>query len=303
MLLLLATTIASILLALSERNARISSDRNAQREAELTKDVTAALVEEQRTKSKLHLANGQWHARNGDVASAMLWFAEAAADRADNPRQLAVHRRRWQSWYREHPHLVAATQVADGYAEVEKGAWDRISFRPYGNELLIEAGSRLLVWDFQLDTIWNLDESYAQAMSAAWHPTGNRLAVGCRNGRLLIIAVNTRQIVRELDTGAPVTQIAFAADGQRVAIANERILRVIDLMDDSKSVSLEHGSGIVAMQFHPERNRIVTVSRRRVARLIDFDHEPCLRHYRITHRPREAVRISLSAVPRFRAGW
>ena len=270
--LLLATTASSVLLAISERNARINSERNAKRELSLKNEVDAALVEERKTKSALHLANGIWRAETGDIPGALLWFAESARGSVEDPAQLESQLRRWNSWYASHPRLIAATLLSEGYREVEKGGWDRVEFRSSENEVLIQAGSKFVVWNFQRDTVWDLNHICGEVASATWNSRGDELAVGCVDGRVLKLNPDQRSIVDEIKTDSAVTQIAYSDDCRRLAIANSNELKVFDRLLSQPVELPEHRKNIVYIKFSPSGEELVTVALDRKARLFNVEN-------------------------------
>ena len=271
-LLLLATTASSILLAVSERNARINSERNARRELRLRNEVDAALVEERKTKSALHLANGIWRTETGDIPEALLWFAESARDAKHDSTQMEIHLQRWNSWYASHPKLIAATLLKDGFREVEKGGWDRVDFRNSENEVLIQAGPEFVVWNFEHDVVWDLKQTCGDVASATWNIRGDELAVGCLDGRMLRLNPDTKCIIDEIQTDSAVTQLAYSDDCSRLAIANSNKLKVLSGSLGQRPVELpDHAKRIVYIKFSPSGDELVTVALDRKARLFNVD--------------------------------
>ena len=272
-LLLLATTVSSFLLAISERAARINSDRNAEREKLLKNKVDAALVEERKTKSAMHLANGIWRAETGDVPGALLSFAESARSANKSPDEMDNHLRRWNSWYESHPRLVASTMLSAGYQEVEKGGWDRVEFRSLGSEVLIQAGSQFVVWNFDKDIVWNLNTTFGSVTSATWSARGDELAIGCSDGRILRLNPESQETIDEIKTDSAVTQIIYSHDCNHLAVANSGKLMIVDVLSgEKKTVFPAHPRRIVYLKFGPSGNELLSIALDRKARLFEIEN-------------------------------
>ncbi len=292
-LLLFATTISSFMLAISERNARINSDRNAEKEKTLKNEVDAALVEERKTKSALHLSNGIWRAETGNVPGALLWFAESARSTVADREQIQSHLRRWNSWFNCHPRLVAATLLAQSFGEVEKGGWDDINFRPAGKKLLVQAGSRFVIWDFEQDELWDLADVCDSVRSAAWSAHGDEIAMGCEDGRVMRLDPDTKATIQEIQTGGPVSQVAFSHDCQMLAVAHSTEMQILDIESGDSILQLQsHGGQIVYLAFSPVHQDLVTVASDRKARLFSLagNGEPTLETNIYRTRPTEYYR-------------
>lgn len=224
--LLIATSVASIFLAISERDSRLQSQANGRRESALNEDLSHALERATRERASLLTTNGLWQAANQNVGEALLWFSEAARLTAADSEDARSNLIQFQSWLHEHPMPVAAFLLDSQFCGEE--AQSEIQFQPNGSNLLYRADRKVFVWDYVQNKHWYVSETFPQLATATWNPDGKSLVLGLDDGRIIQADVNTRQSQTLTQIGGGVSEMAFVNRGRWIAVATENRVLFVD---------------------------------------------------------------------------
>jgi len=115
-----------------------------------------------------------------------------------------------------------------------------IRFAPAGNTVVLAAGKTLEVREvpgFALKQTWTLD---FQVSALAYAPDARSLAVGGKNGRLLLKRLSDGQTLKQLDpdlAGREVALLTFASDASGLLVASGRTLQAFSGLERSTPAS------------------------------------------------------------------
>ncbi len=248
------------------------------RTRELANDVTAAVQNERKaldlvvqTKADLFLSKGLAQGRNANLAEAALWFAEAARLTADDAEQYNANLTRYRSWLTHQPKLVAALFLQQGYREERSPGQDElVRFRPGGTQLLCQAGSEFIVWDYAQGDKWAIDEAFPGMTCAAWSGDGEWLAIGDERGRVVLIDADTRDYDTEFQLAGRVSTLAFSKQNGLLAASSQSQVRVWEIATRQfLGAELQSPTEIVHLLFNKRGSRLVAVHKSGSARIYD----------------------------------
>ncbi len=256
--LMVATTLFAVFLAFSERNTRLLSQENNRRETTLNQELGLALERATEERTNLLMTNGLWQASVENVGEALLWFSEAADLNRQDPLRSRINLVRSQSWLHQHPLPVAATLLRQEYCDPDRS--DAISFRSGKPQVLYRCGPKFVVWDYQRDEQWHLQESFPQITSALWRPDGMSLIVACQDGRVLAVDPDFRHDKLLFALDAPVTRMLFSADGSRLTVASGNGVFVWNMRAAQfVGEALLHSRPVIYMASDQQGDRLITV--------------------------------------------
>ena len=225
--LLVATTLASVFLAMNERESRIASQKNRRKESELNQQLGRVL--EQATLERVNLlnTNGLWQASEQNAGEAALWFSAAANLKNENGMLIHEDLIHLQSWLQQHPALVDACLLERDY--LLENSNTEIWFAPDDEALLYRSGRQFFLWNLQEGMQWHLSRSFPQIMSAVWGDSGNTIFMALRDGQILKGDVRSRQTTTVMQLEPNVLEVAWVNHRRWLAISNGRKLQFIDV--------------------------------------------------------------------------
>jgi WD40 repeat protein/predicted Ser/Thr protein kinase len=213
----------------------------------------------ERRKAELMLADmdtehGLQASEFGRDRDAVLWFAQAARVAVSDPQRQRANLIRAQAWSRRVSRPVGVVRHPDGVPLT-------LQFHSGNRHLLSTAapfGGATVVWDLDTEQPMALPGE-GEPLAAAWSPDGTVLAVGTASGVTLCRFPGLTESQR-ISIEATPTLLRFSRDGQRLAIAMGRIVRVWDRrMGEFLTERLEHPALVLTLEFAPD-DRVVSAS-------------------------------------------
>jgi WD40 repeat protein len=136
-----------------------------------------------------------------------------------------------------------------------------LSWKHDGNEIV--TGSRfssiLRVVDLNNASERVTGESTQAGVNAlAWHPSGDRIAVGCRDRKIRLMTEDGR--AGAILSGPVVRTVEWSPNGERLASGGDALLRLWNGQVIPLSASKEHAKNIVALAWSPDGKFVATVS-------------------------------------------
>jgi WD40 repeat protein len=103
----------------------------------------------------------------------------------------------------------------------------------------------------------------------AWHPSGDRIAVGCRDRKIRLMTEDGR--AGAILSGPVVRTVEWSPNGERLASGGDALLRLWNGQVIPLSASKEHAKNIVALAWSPDGKFVATVSEDGTARVWSAD--------------------------------
>ena len=263
-ILLLATTIVSVILALSQYGKnKLLRDVSDARSKE-----AKALQAASRTLDDLCVATGMMYAQSGRVGEGVLWLSEAAKLTKDDPAKLRAQLISCQSWLREHPLPIAATILDCGFNEVEQpGPKNEIHFRPNpsnsqrARQLLCKSGAEYFVWNYDQKGLWHLNGSFQQIACATWSPNGVWLVTGDDDGWVQFVDPDFRTVSHQIRLHDGIAHVNLSSNSALLAIASGNTVRIWNV---AKKVfvgdELIHSGPVLRVLFNGAGDRLVALA-------------------------------------------
>jgi WD40 repeat protein len=219
-------------------NARDEQKNAADAAAQARKDRDLAQAQTRRAETLLadmYTTAGLVADERGEPAHAALWFATAAALPCEDQHRARTNRLRFQLWSRRLPQPRRA--VMQPHYEGDPSwilSWPSIcQFLPHPDQVHLLARSavsrRWNLWDMAQEKSVSLPHQDESICAAAWSNTGDRLAMGTKKGRCLVLTWPGRKVEQTLPAGGPVSELALSRDGRWLAVARGREVRIWDL--------------------------------------------------------------------------
>lgn len=238
----------------------LANQRDEQRKAaELARNVAEA-AQQRADAEKINTLNmladmqterGLLAAREGQSATAALWFANAAAlTPHDLDRQGANHLRA-SSWLNEVIAPAALLKLPDGHAR-------RFEFQPNGPLLLTVSGFTLRIWDWRNEVVLPWSEALAEVKDAVWSPDGQQLAVGFGTSDVRIFDPVSGDELKQFRHSERVKVLEWSPDGTRLAVGGLHV-QLWNVSDQPmQESSWPHPQAVFALSFNRAGTRLVT---------------------------------------------
>ncbi len=234
----------------------------AYRQGGLRKDAEDARQSLEMAIADMYASFGLVASDRGDWAEAVLWFAHAALMVRRDAQREAVNVLRARTWSRELPMPRAAFTC--------KGRPRELLFDRSGRYLLvISADSGCLLWDLKTEAAVGLPLPEGDVSCGAWNPGSSTLALGTRDGSVLLVDLRRTPNVARLAHTGPITAVAFSPDGAQLAVGG-KALRVWRLgLAPALVLEALHPAPIVRMRFNRLNDRLATTCADGTARVFN----------------------------------
>ena len=160
------------------------------------------------------------------------------------------------------PHLMAVTNVA---------------FSPNGARLLTGSVRGAQLWDPRAGVqLWVRDRigDARDIASLVFDPTGGRFAISGDywGGYAQIRDVETGEVLKTINLGSYVGDLAFSPDGRKIAVGDSsgRVM-IWDADSDAELLKFSHGNAVNDVAFSPDGGRIITGSNDKTAVIRDAE--------------------------------
>jgi WD40 repeat protein/predicted Ser/Thr protein kinase len=252
----LLATVAALLVMIAAgatiaalRLARIADEANQARHAT---EVTLA---------DMHASHGLMAFDQGDVAQAVLWFAEAARLARRAPEREQANRVRVRTWGRLIPTPLRALEHSGQRLA-------QLAFHPGGKHLLtVTSDDHWTVWDLAAEQPLPWAGGEGKASCAAWSPDGQALVLGTLDGDVEIRSFPSGEVRQRLTHPRPLLSLAFSGDGHWLALGS-RVVRLWDLRQQAfAAAELVHPKPVVALRFNDSNDRLATTAADDLARV------------------------------------
>ncbi len=160
-------------------------------------------------------------------------------------------------------------RVLDGHSHLIR----TVAFSPDG-QLLVSADEteRVVAWKVADGRqVWKLDRRHV--MDIDFDPNGERLAIGCGFGGLLIVNASDGAVLQTIHAHARwQSGVAFSPNGEKVATCSEdRTAKIWTLSDTSKPIEIVSNDVLTSVTFSPDGKTLGASSHDGTARLWDAD--------------------------------
>ena len=156
-----------------------------------------------------------------------------------------------------------------------------VAWSPNGTQIALICGPTIQIRDAITGTIVvEVASNMRSNAKIAWDNRGGRLLV--TDGRLSIWDAHQKSTVKEIsDPSTHFYEAAWSPDGQRIATADRRLVRLWDVTTGKETLKLEgHTATIKALTWAPDGKRLATCSLDNTARLWDTTTGMELKQYK-----------------------
>lgn len=218
----------------------------AQRQAEAEKTRSLNLLADMQTERGLQAG------REGQGATAALWFANAAALTPHDRARHQANQRRAQTWSGEAMLPVALLKAGHDAKRVE--------FQSGGPLLLTVSQNGLRVWDWRSEVALPWSEQLPKMNDAAMSPDGTLIAALLDTGEVRLLEPASGQTLRSFHAISGMYLIEWSPDGSRVAVAGSQ-LQIWNVSGEPKLESdWAHPATITGLRFSRSGTRLVSCS-------------------------------------------
>ena len=233
--------------------------RSAQQTAEQQRDAAdkarEAEVQQRRlaetTLADMHTSFGLAAGERGDPQEAALWFASAAERAQHDPERVLANRVRFGAWSRQFPLL---------FRVLRGGAWiQMMAFHASGRYLIVRGSGVCRIWDLETGQPALLRDGPEAICAGAWSPKGDRLAVGTWPNDVAILTFPEGKLLQRFSPVCRIQEARFSADGRRLAVQWDNIVRVWDCETGTFATPLlGHPENVLAFSFNSTGTRLAT---------------------------------------------
>lgn len=247
----------------------------ARDEAERVADDNLALAEtadQARRESLTMLADMQTErgllaAREGDAATAALWFANAAEQTPHDPARTEANGLRARNWLHSTMLPVAAIVIP------HEGRPRKVEFQPQGRLLLTLHTSGAAVWDYENQRPLPQCEHFPQVADACWLADGSGILLGFDTGEIQIRNISDGELRLELTHPEAITAVACSPDNKRIAVAGTTVNVWNITGEPVVEQTWEHPQTLNSLVFSPSGEQLATACRDNNMRVYRVDPE------------------------------
>ena len=264
-MLLLATTLSTIFLAIAEQRKKSLSEQQTQ----LIDDVSKAKRGEKyatalanRKQAELFTAKGLFEAKNDNVGEALLWFCEAGSLLQDSPKQSRLNLVRSQSWLSRQPTIAGAILLDEPYNDSDRDFHTDAQFCQSGSHVVLRNRSKWYLWCHGQNAAWRLTDDYPDILCATWSNEQDLLAIGTASGSVILIDPKTRDVQKRFSVDYPVNTLKYSNRDSLLLIATGTKIQLWkpetgQLVDDQ---TLESPSGRwIHLDFDSKDRKLIAV--------------------------------------------
>jgi WD40 repeat protein/serine/threonine protein kinase len=248
----LASLMAAVLLLLV--GMTVVETVSAVRIAAARDEALKAAEESRQRLVHAQVAAGAGRVEQGDLFSALPWFADALRLDQGDPAREENHRLRLAAILQRSPRLIA-------FWSTEPGP-DQAVFCPDGRRVIVWGPHGLQIWDTAADRLAAVVVKDAALTDLAFSPNGKMVGMAGENGTARIWNLETGQpVTPPLSHGKAVNRVEFRADGrQLVTASDDGTARVWDAVTGEQLHCFTHSDAVRCASFSPDGNRVVTLS-------------------------------------------
>lgn len=262
----LNNTVAKLTSATAELTAAGHAAENAKQVAEnKSEEAVAAQRKSQTILADMQVERGLLSGAQGDPATAMLWFTQAASQTPHDQKRQAANHLRTRNWMYDAILPVALLKFT------VPGDPMHLAFQPYGELLLSWKPGSLQIWNLHLEQslVWTRELDAATAV--CWAPNGRQIAVGFPSGELELRDIPSGTVAKRLQHPDRIEAIAFSRDGARLALSG----RTVHVWNIEAEPTLDHTfihpQPVHSLLFSRDKARLVTACRDQFARVFAID--------------------------------
>jgi len=243
-LLLVLGTVGSVLMARHDRSLRSNAEQAKHTAEDNARESHERLVRQ-------YVRQGMGLVDQGDLLTALPWFAEALRIDDEHPERRKLHRIRLAATIRQCPKLL---QVWSGQSRLH-----RATMSPNGRHVAVgyEDGTAELC-NVETGTRAALKSS-GPVIALAFSPDSRLLLAATSTGATRLWDVSTGLAVIDLEHDVGVAGAAFARDGAKfLTLCRDQHVRVWDVAGRKLVVELAHGAAVAYAGFSPDGTQVVT---------------------------------------------
>ena len=219
------------------------------------RDEALKAAEESRQRLvRAQVAAGSGLVEQGDLLSALPWFAEALRlDQGDSARE-ENHRLRLAAILQHSPKLVAFWSTEPGQ--------DQAVFCPDGHRVIVWGPRGLQIWDMAEGWLTMVVVKDSALTDLAFSPDGKQVATAGQNGTARVWNLETGQpVTPPLQHGGRVNRVEFRAGGRQLLTASDdKTARLWDAVTGEPLHSFPHDEPVQYASFSPDGKRLVTLT-------------------------------------------
>jgi WD40 repeat protein/tetratricopeptide (TPR) repeat protein len=239
----------------------VSASGRAVAEAAARREAETVLVD-------MYTSSGISAGDQGKPARAALWFANAARRAEADPDRRRSNAIRARTWGRQAFRPLRAV--------IAEGSWHIALVIHPGGRYLITAdvvhGDDWIIehslLDLESEQSLPFPGGHTTVPAAAWSPGGNALAVGLKDGDVVVASFPGGDGPTRIPFPPRIRRLVYSTDGRYLAIAGERSARVWDVGSRSFATpELLHPEPVTTLAFDPEGRFLATGCLDQLARL------------------------------------
>jgi serine/threonine protein kinase/WD40 repeat protein/tetratricopeptide (TPR) repeat protein len=258
-------SVADLTIATTElETASEDAKQQAAENLRLAQAAEESRQETETTLADMHTERGLLAAKNGDAATAALWFANAALLAPHDPNRQLANQTRSRNWLQETAVPVARLDVPDGDVR-------RLLFQPQGELLLTLNAFGMRIWDWELEQSLSWTEQFTGVTDARWSPDGQTVAIGFESGDVHIHEHRSGSLIRKFQSTGGVGAVRWSPNGQQIAVAGVGVQVWNVTKDPEQAHDWPHPQRVNALRFNRAGDRLVTVCRDKQARVFAVD--------------------------------
>ena len=266
-LLLISTSVTAIFLAISERNARVMSEKGEREKLSLQLDIEQekrkkqnALQLADRNKTNLYLTNGQRNMLNGNHAESLLWYSHVADRLQVGMPDYEENLTRSNSLLNNLAVPSHAIKLDAEFHDIPWGFNDFAELDSKGRRALIQVGDNFYVWEFDTGETTLLNQLFADITCARFCSSAERIVIGSSDNMMLFVEPDTFAIEKEFELKGPASGVAVSDTGKWVGVSFDNQIAVWDVdREQFIDQGLEFDSAVEHVDFNERTQRALVV--------------------------------------------
>lgn len=253
---------------LTALKATKESNKSAAENLKLAQDARQAVNQANTMLADMQTERGLKSAEQGDYATAMLWFANAAGQAQHDPQRQLANRQRARNA------MSCAWMPVALMRHTTPGLGVRIAFQPQGELLTSLNAYRLQIWNWRLEQSLRWADELQDVTAAAWAPDGTQIAIGLGSGNLQVRTIPSGEVVQSWAHPSRIESLAFSRDGRQLAVGGDNV-QVWDVSSEPRLFyQCPHPQPVHSLTFNRDGTRLATACRDHLVRLFALDAKP-----------------------------